>query len=147
MVAYTIPNGELNLGVPSQSSDTIGASLAPLILSTHPELMSQSFEVAPSQTLTQGTVVGLDANGRLVKAVYNVTPASRINIVGVLADDITTDASTNYKGATVYLQGHFNEARLTWDASFVSAATKKVMLETLGVLGRIKVGTIKSYTP
>lgn len=147
MVAYTIPNGELNLGVPSQSSDTIGASLAPLILSSHPEQMSQSFEVAASQTLTQGTVVGLDANGRLVKAVYNATPASRINIVGVLADDITTDSSTNYKGATVYLQGHFNEARLTWDASFVSAATKKVMLETLGVLGRIKVGTIKSYTP
>ena len=147
MTDYTIPAVDSGLGIPSKSSDTIGAGLAPLFLSSHPAPLSQAFDVAASQTRVAGTVVGLDANGRIVKAVYNATPASRTNIIGVLADAITTDASTNYKGAIVYTAGHFNDARLTWDASFVSQATKDVMLETLGVLGRIVVGTVKTYTP
>ena len=147
MTTYNPPVVDSGLGIPAQSSDVIGARPQPLFLSDHPDAISTAYAVAASQTLVAGTVVGLDANNRVVPAFYHATPASRINIIGVLAEAITTDSSTNYKGALVFVSGHFNDARLTWDASFVSQATKDVMINTLGVLGRIKVGTIKTFTP
>ena len=145
MATITPPSLDTGLGIPGQSSDTITAPLEPLILSMHPATLSDSFAVAASQTLAANTVVGLDANGRLVAATWNATPASRIDVLGVLIDAITTDASTTYKGALVYTNGHFNESRLVWDGTFTTAAQKATVLQK--VVGRLKVGTIKSYTP
>jgi len=133
------------LGIPAQSSDVIGARPQPLFLSDDPDTLTQSLPVAASQTIAAGAVVGVDANGRIVPATWNATPASRIDVIGVAAEALTTDASTNYKGLLVYVSGHFNSARLTWDASFTTQAQKDTVL--LKVLGRIKVGTIKTYTP
>lgn len=139
MPTYNPPAMDSGLGIPSQSSDVIGARPRPLILSMHPATLTQSFAVAASQTLAANTVVGLDANGRIVSA----TPTT--GIIGVLVDAITTDASTNYKGATIYTNGHFNSARLVWNAAFDTEAKKQTALNAKA--GIIKVGSIATYTP
>lgn len=145
MTTYNMPAVDSGLGIPAQSSDIIGARPQPLFLSDEPDAQSQSFAVAASQTLVAGTVVGLDANGRIVAATWNATPASRIDVQGVLAEAITTDASTNYKGVLVYVSGHFNTTRMVWDASFTTQAQKDTVLQK--VIGRIKMSTPKTYTP
>ncbi len=145
MATYNPPAMDSGLGIPSQSSDIIGARPEVLFLSSHPAPITQSFEVAASQTLAANTVVGLDANGRLVKATWNATPASRIDVLGVLCDAITTDSSTSYKGALVYTAGHFNDNRLVWDTSFTTDAQKQTVLAK--AIARLKVGEPKTYTP
>lgn len=139
MATITIPQTDTGLGIPAQSSDTIPKLLEPLILSMHPATLTQSFAVAASQTIVANTVVGLDAAGRIVKA----TPTT--GIVGVIVDAITTDASTNYKGALVYTNGHFNTARLTWDATFDTEAKKQIALGAKS--GILKFGVIATFTP
>lgn len=139
MANIVSPVADSGLGIPSQSSDTIAALPEPLILSMHPATLTQSFAVAASQTLAANTVVGLDANGRLVAA----TPTT--GIIGVLVDAITTDASTNYKGAIVYTNGHFNKSRLVWAAAFDTEVKKQTALNAK--VGIIKVGSISTYTP
>lgn len=145
MTTYNPPAMDSGLGVPAQSSDVIGARPQPLFMSDDPDIVSQSFAVAASQTLAAHTVVGLDANGRLVAATWNATPASRIDVQGVLAEAITTDASTNYRGVLAYVSGHFNWNRLVWDASFTTQAQKDTVLQK--VIGRIKMSAPKTYTP
>lgn len=145
MATYNPPAMDAGLGIPAQTSDVIGARPGPLFLSSHPAPLTQSYPVAASQTLAANTVVGLDANGRLVKATWDATPASRIDVLGVLAEAITTDASTNYKGALVYTAGNFNDNRLVWDASFTTDAQKQTVLAK--AVARITVGEPKSYTP
>lgn len=145
MTDYPIPALDTGLGIPSQSADTIGAKPAPIFLSSHPEAISFSQVVAASQTLAALTVVGKDANGRLVKATWNATPANAINPIGVLAEAITTDASTSYKGALVWKTGHFNFDRLVWDTSFDTDAKKLAALRLLEP--DVKVDEPKTYTP
>lgn len=145
MTTYNPPVLDSGLGIPAQSSDDITARPQPLFMSDDPDAISQSFVVAASQTLAAHTVVGLDANGRLVAATWNATPASRIDPIGVLAEAITTDGTTNYKGVLVWIGGHFNSARLVWDGTFTTQAQKDTVL--LKVLGRVKVSTVKTYTP
>lgn len=139
MPTYNPPAMDSGLGIPSQSMDTINARPEPLILSMHPTTLTQAFPVAASQNLVANTVVGLDTNGRIVAA----TPTT--GILGVLVDAITTDASANYKGATVYTNGHFNTARLTWGAAFDTEAKKQTALNAK--VGILKFGTIATYTP
>lgn len=145
MVDYTIPAVDTGLGVPSQSSDTIGATPAPIFLSSHPAPITFSDVVAASQTLEALTVVGNDSSGRIVKATWNATPASAINPIGVLAEAITTDSSTNYKGVLVYKTGHFNFDRLVWDSTFDTDAKKLAAIRALEP--NIKVDTRETYTP
>lgn len=139
MATITPPQMDTGLGIPAQSSDTITAPLEPLILSSHPATLTDSFPVAASQTLVANSLVGLDANGRVVIA----TPTT--GIIGVIVDAITTDASTNYKGALVYTNGHFNKARLTWGAAFDTEAKKQTAMNAK--IGVLKFGVIASATP
>lgn len=145
MANYPIPAVDSGLGIPAQTSDTIGATPESLFLSTHPEPVTFTEVVAASQTLAAFTVVGKDANGRLVKATWNATPANEIDPIGILAEAVTTDASTNYKGALVYKTGHFNFNRLVWDATFDTDAKKLAAIRALEP--NIKVGAPKTYTP
>ena len=145
MTTYNPPAMDSGLGVPAQSSDIINPRPQPMFLSDEPDAMSQSFAVAASQTIVAGQVLGLDANGRLVNATWNATPASRIDVIGVAAEAITTDSSTNYKGLLVFVTGHFNASRLVWDSSFTTQAQKDTVLQK--VIGKIKVNTIATYTP
>lgn len=145
MTTYNPPVLDSGLGIPAQSSDIITARPQPLFMSDDPDAISQSFPVAASQTLAAHTVVGVDASGRIVAATWNSTPASRIDPIGVLAEAITTDSSTNYKGALVWISGHFNSTRLVWDSTFTTQTQKDTVL--LKVIGRVKVSTVKTYTP
>lgn len=145
MATYNPPALDSGLGVPAQSSDVIGARPQPLMLSTHPSPLTFSEVVAASQTLVAGTVVGKDANGRLVKATWNATASSAIAPIGILAEAVTTDSSANYKGALVYKTGHFNFARLTWDTTFDTDAKKWAAIRTLEP--NLKVGSVATYTP
>lgn len=141
-MTITIPNQEGGVGIPSQWSDTIADPLGPLFLSSHPDPLTIDYPVAASQTLGAFTVVGFDASKRLVPAVLGTTAA-----IGVLAHAITTDATTNYKGAKVYRAGHFNHKRLVWDATYDTEAKKLMAFEGAPTPTQIRVGTAKSYTP
>lgn len=144
-MAITIPNQEGGVGIPSQWSDTINDPLGPLFLSSHPDPLTIDYPVAASQTLAAFTVVGFDSSKRLVPAVLG--GGSPIQAIGVLAHAITTDGSTNYKGAKVFRGGHFNHKRLVWDASYDSEAKKVMAFEGAPTPTQIRVGTAKTYTP
>lgn len=141
----TIPNQEGGVGIPSQWSDTISSPLGPLFLSSHPDPLTMDYEVAASQTLAAFEVVGFNSDKRLVPAVLG--GGSPITPIGVLAHAITTDASTNYKGAKVFRAGHFNHKRLVWDSSFDSEKKKVMAFEGAPSPTQIRVGTAKTYTP
>lgn len=88
--------------------------------------------LADSQDLAIFTVVGKDANGKIVKATYNATLASAIVPIGVLLRPATSGASNTTKYAEVSLEGCFNagsndvgaDSPLVWDASFDTLAKK-----------------------
>lgn len=143
MTTYNIPQTDSGLGVPSQSSDVLAANLGPLLLSPHPAAETFDEIVAASQTLVAFTVVGKDANGRLVKSTWHAS--TPILPIGVIAEAITTDGTTNYKGALVWKTGHFNMARLVWDVSYDTDAKKLAAIRALEP--HIRVGAPASYTP
>lgn len=88
--------------------------------------------LADSLTLPQFTVVGLDATGKIVKAVYNATVASGVKPIGILAHAATSGASNTTIYGEVWLTGCFNvgsddagaDSPLVWDTSFDTAAKK-----------------------
>jgi len=88
--------------------------------------------LASSKTLAQFTVVGFDASGNLVPAVYNATVASGVKAIGVLAHAATSGVSNTTVYGEVFLEGCFNagaddagtDSPLVWDASFDTLAKK-----------------------
>lgn len=88
--------------------------------------------LADSQTLAAFTVVGLDAAGKLVKAVWNATVASGVKPIGVLLYAATSGTSNTTKYGEVLHTGCFNvgsndagaDSPLVWDASFNTLAKK-----------------------
>ena len=99
-----------------------------LIAGADPDIQTASrFLLADSLTLAQFTVVGLDANGKLVKAVYNSVVASGIKPIGILVHAATSGASNTTKYGEVWLTGCFNadaDSPLVWDATFDTLAKK-----------------------
>ena len=75
-----------------------------------------------SAALPRFSVVGYDASGNLVKAVYNATPASAIVPCGVTCDEVLITAAD--KKVEIMVSGMFNPAVLVWDASFTTDALK-----------------------
>jgi len=88
--------------------------------------------LADSQTLAAFTVVGLDANKKLVKAVYNATVSSGVIPVGVLVHAATSSTSNTTVFGEVWMAGNFNvgsddagtDSPLVWDTSFDTIAKK-----------------------
>lgn len=83
--------------------------------------------LADSLTLANFTVVGLDAAGKLVKAVYNAVVASGVVPIGVLVHAATSGAGNTTIKGEVWLTGCFNadaDSPLVWDASFDTLAKK-----------------------
>lgn len=80
-----------------------------------------------SLTLAVFTVVGLDANNKLVKATYDADPDVAIKPIGVLAHAATSGASNTTIHGEVFLEGSFNadtDSPLVWDSSFTTLARK-----------------------
>lgn len=141
-MTINIPNQEAAVGIPTQWQDTIAAPPGPLFLSQHPPGLTFDYEVAASQTLAAFTVVGFDANKRLVPAALGSVVA-----IGVLAHAITTPSGTAYKGAKVYRHGHFNHERLIWGASYDTDSKKVMAFEGAPTPTNIRIGSPRTYTP
>jgi len=114
-----IPDRSATAGVPSQWSEDITAVDIPLWTGDTPAPVTQDLIVAASQTLPAYTPVGFNGSGRLIPAESGVTQA-----IGFTVAAITTDASTNYKGAPVYRAGVVNPDKLNWPASYDTDAEK-----------------------
>lgn len=99
-----------------------------LIAGAEPSLRPATrFLLGDSLTLDQFTVVGIDSNGKLVKATYNATVSSAVKPVGVLSHKATSGATNTTKFGEVWLTGCFNadaDSPLIWDASFDTLAKK-----------------------
>lgn len=94
--------------------------------------------LADSLTLPQFTVVGLDATGKLVKAVYNAVVASGVVPIGVLVHAATSGASNTTIKGEVWRTGCFNadaDSPLVWDASFDSLAKKTTWAGLVALAG------------
>lgn len=89
-----------------------------LISGNHPMLSpGYPMRVKADEVLTQFQVVGLDANGDLVPAVFHTTPANAVQAVGVVTQAVTgnSDGTTT---VPVFYSGCFNPDALAWDDSF-----------------------------
>lgn len=117
-------NGDLTAGMPGHYTETINQSPDPLVTGDVPALLLTDELVGPSKTIPAMTVVGFDTAGLLVPATYNVTPASAIKPIGILAYAVATTAGQTLAHAPVYRMGCFNPDRLIWDATFTTAALK-----------------------
>lgn len=88
--------------------------------------------LASNTNLAKWTVVGLDANKKLVAAVYSATPANVITPIGVLEHAAVSGANNTTIYGEVVLTGVYNVgdddagkgSPLVWDASFTTAALK-----------------------
>lgn len=96
-----------------------------LLAGDEPELISYPFSVAKSQTIAKWQVVGLDASGNLVPAVYNADAASAIQAIGVATQAITTGTSNTLSSIPIYFSGCFNGNALVYDSSYSTEALKK----------------------
>ncbi len=88
--------------------------------------------LASSTTLAKFQVVGLNAAGALVAAVWNATPANIIKPIGVLDHAVASGAGNTTISGEVILTGCYNVgdddagtgSPLVWDASWDTAAKK-----------------------
>lgn len=136
-----LPYLSQDAGIPTQWTETFtDASDETLIAGHEPAILVTDQHVfAPSQTIAALTPVGLDGNGRLVPAVSGTTAA-----IGITVIDVTSPAGTNYVAAPIYRGGCFNIDRLTWPASYDTAAKRRAAFEGAPSPTRIVVKTIKT---
>jgi hypothetical protein len=112
------------------------AGEAPIV--TTPEVVADA--TVASADLPAFSVVGRDANGKLVMAKY-ATDETAIAPIGVTCSPVLTGATA--KNVAVYRGGFFNMAALNWDASFDTDAKKRLAFEASAP--GIFVGTIPTY--
>lgn len=91
MTTLTPPNRAWDAGIPSVTDDVITSAEVALITGNEPALLIMDYRVAASQTLLAKTVVGLDANQRLVAAQSTAEATGTLTFsgVGTAADTIT----------------------------------------------------------
>jgi hypothetical protein len=100
-----------------------------LLAGLHPELKPAfSAPIPNNANYAQFTVVGRNAQGQLVRATWNATPASAIKPIGVLAHAATLGATGTGTG-TFWYSGCFNIDALVWDATFDTDAKKLAAFE------------------
>jgi hypothetical protein len=96
-MAIFIPNLSQTAGIPSQWDDTISAADIHLITGDEPEVFTEDLLFEINQTIEALTVVGFNANGRVVPATSTVEASGDLTFTaaGVAAETITI-------GTTVY---------------------------------------------
>ena len=80
-------------------------------------------EIAAGQALQQFQVLGLNAGGKLVPAVYNVDPEVEIKACFVCTQAVAAPAGTGVT-VSVWFAGCFDPAALVWDATYDTDAKK-----------------------
>jgi hypothetical protein len=100
-----------------------------LLGGSHPELKpAVSAPLPNSVTYAQFLVVGRNASGQLVPAVWNAVDASRVRPIGVLAHAASLGASGNGSG-TFWYSGCFNMDALVWPPTFDTDAKRLAAFE------------------
>lgn len=121
MANVTVPYPEVGLAAFEQLDTYLQKFL---LTGSHPALAPGfPMKIAANQTLQQFHVVGLNAAGAIVPAVYSATPASLIKPVGIVTQAVVGNAS----GTTtvpVWYSGCFNPDALIWDASWTTDELK-----------------------
>jgi hypothetical protein len=142
MPTITAPSYAESVGVPVQWSQDFSVTPEGLITGSQPEQFVEDLPIAASQTLAALSVVGLDANGRIIPAVAGTTQA-----IGIMAYAATTDASTTYKVGRVYRSGCFNPDLLAWPASYNTDALKMNAFHGAPSPTQILLRKLASFTP
>ncbi|MEL4071759.1 head decoration protein [Ochrobactrum sp. GPK 3] len=140
-MAIEIPNQEAKVGIPGQWSEVIAAPLGALFLSSHPSALPFDYILGDGLNLKANTVVGFDADKKIVPAVKG-----SVDAIGVLVIDAVSDSSGGI-GVPVYRTGHFNHKRLIWDTSYATEQDKLMAFEGAPTPTQIRIGTPKTYTP
>jgi len=116
----TIPNLQGSLGIPATYSAAPRPPYGGLLLGSSPLPVVVDRIVAASQTIPAFTPVGLDGNGRLVIAEEDGNPKA----VGITLTEVTTTASTDYKGVPILVQGAVDYDVVAWPSDFDTAAKR-----------------------
>lgn len=124
MATYNAPDRSFSAGIPSQGSDSFTVTPEGLIVGEYPAQFVQDIPVALSQTLAAYTVVGLNAAGNVVPAVYNADPDQAVQAIGVIVYPVSTGATGALPAGRILRSGCINPDRLTWPASFDTDAKR-----------------------
>lgn len=142
----TPQNGDLTAGLAGRYTETINPAVDALLTGDVPALFSTDETVLTTQDLAALTVVGFDANGKIVPAVRgSADPADDIQAVGILV--YATDTTGGDKVASVYRGGCFNPDLLVWPASFTTDAHKAAAFNGAPSPTQIVIRKIQTFTP
>lgn len=147
-MTVTLPYLSQGAGIPRQDSDTIVSSGKDLFVGDEPRRFTQDKPVAASTTIKDLEVVGFNASGNLVPAVYDATyEENGVRPIGIAVLGITTPSSGALKGLPIYRAGCVNIDAIEWPASFDTDAKKFAAFEgaptpTNFVLRRVKQATV-----
>lgn len=121
-MSTVIPNADAGMaGIETESFRTVPLFAGEFPIATTEEVVADA--VVASADLPAYTVVGRDADGKIVPAVYDAaTPANAIAPIGITVN--TVKAGAGAKTVAVYRSGYFNRAALNWPESFDTDAVK-----------------------
>lgn len=126
-------NKDLTAGLAGQYAEELTPELDGLLTGDLPPFGIDTVEtVLANQTLAARTVVGFDADGKIVPAVMgSVDPDDDVQAIGVLVYAInTTSTGTNADTtAHVWRSGCLNPDLLVWPASYDTAAKRAKAFE------------------
>lgn len=125
-MAITPQNGDLTAGIAGQYSETINAPANSLLTGDTPAVFTTDETVLSGENLEALTVVGFDANGKIVPAV-EASEASPVQAIGVLV--YAVDATAGDAACHVYRGGVFNPDELVWPATYDTDAEKAKAFE------------------
>jgi hypothetical protein len=135
-------------GVPEQWDHDFGVLAEGLIVGDVPLQFAEDLTVAYSQTLTAYMVVGFNASDEIVQAtIADADPANWINAIGVLLYPVTTAGSGTKPAARVLRAGCINPDRLTWHASYNTAAKRMMAFQGAPSPTQIVMRPLAQHTP
>jgi len=142
----TPENGDLTAGIAGVYTETINRAPDALLTGDNPKVFSTDETVLTTQDLAALTVVGFNADGKIVPALIgSVDPADDIPAIGVLV--YATDTTGGDRVASVYRSGCFNPDLLVWPASYDTDAKKAKAFEGAPSPTQIIIRKIQTFTP
>ena len=126
MATFTAPDRSWDIGVPKKETHDFGVTAHGLIIGETPPQFTVDMVTAYSQTLAAYTIVGQNAAGEIIPAVWNADPEVAVQAIGILLYPVTTGASGTKPVARVLRSGAINPlyAGLVWPASYNTEAKK-----------------------
>ncbi len=144
----TLPYLSQGAGIPTQQTESLTSNHQDLIVGEEPRVFTQDNVVEESVTIAELSVVGYNADGLLVPAVWHATySGGGVRPIGIAVIGITTGSGEDTTGLPVYRAGCFNIDAIAWPASFDTDAKKFGAFNgsptpTTIVLRRVKQATV-----